>query len=100
MPGRLIELYGLLETGFHTYTRFSDDPAKVNGTIGRVVSSMELKILDEAGREASKVEVGEITALGHSEHLCYHAHAAARYETFNVHVSVSRTHLSSVVEAT
>ena len=49
MPGHLIELYGMLETGFHTYTRFSDDPAKVNGTIGRVVSSMELKILDEAG---------------------------------------------------
>ena len=39
----------MLETGFHTYTRFSDDPAKVNGTIGRVVSSMELKILDEGG---------------------------------------------------
>ena len=37
MPGHLIELYGMLETGFHTYTRFSDDPAKVNGTIGRVV---------------------------------------------------------------
>ena len=29
MPGHLIELYGMLETGFHTYTRFSDDPAKV-----------------------------------------------------------------------
>ena len=37
MPGHLIELYGMLETGFHTYTRFSDDPPKVNGTIGRVV---------------------------------------------------------------
>ena len=28
MPGHLIELYGMLETGFHTYTRFSDDPGK------------------------------------------------------------------------
>ena len=47
MRGHLIELYGMLETGYHTYTRFSDDPQKVNGTIGRVVSGMELALLDE-----------------------------------------------------
>jgi non-ribosomal peptide synthetase component E (peptide arylation enzyme) len=82
MPGKLIELYGMLETGFHSYTRFSDDPAKVNGTIGRVVSSMELKILDEPGREVPRGEVGEIAALGPSVHLGYHANAAANAEAF------------------
>jgi non-ribosomal peptide synthetase component E (peptide arylation enzyme) len=82
MPGHLIELYGMLETGFHTYTRFSDDPAKVNGTIGRVVSSMELKILDEPGQEVARGEVGEIAALGPSVHLGYHANAAANAEAF------------------
>jgi len=82
MPGHLIELYGMLETGFHTYTRFSDDPAKVNGTIGRVVASMELKILDEAGREVGPGEVGEIAALGPSVHLGYHENAAANTEAF------------------
>ena len=82
MPGHLIELYGMLETGFHTYTRFSDDPAKVNGTIGRVVSSMELKILDEAGAEVPNGAVGEIAALGPSVHLGYHANAAANAEAF------------------
>lgn len=82
MPGHLIELYGMLETGFHTYTRFSDDPAKVNGTIGRVVSSMGLKILDEAGNEVPSAEVGEIAALGPSVHLGYHANAAANAEAF------------------
>ena len=35
MPGHLIELYGMLETGFHTDTRFTDDPVVVDGTIGR-----------------------------------------------------------------
>ena len=82
MPGHLIELYGMLETGFHSYTRFSDDPAKVNGTIGRVVSSMGLKILDEAGRDVAPGEVGEIAALGPSVHLGYHANAAANAEAF------------------
>jgi non-ribosomal peptide synthetase component E (peptide arylation enzyme) len=82
MPGHLIELYGMLETGFHTYTRFSDDPAKVNGTIGRVVSSMGLKILDEAGNEVPPAAVGEIAALGPSVHLGYHANAAANAEAF------------------
>ena len=82
MPGHLIELYGMLETGFHSYTRFSDDPAKVNGTIGRVVSSMGLKILDEAGNELPSSAVGEIAALGPSVHLGYHANAAANAEAF------------------
>jgi len=82
MPGHLLELYGMLETGFHSYTRFSDDPAKVNGTIGRVVSSMGLKILDEVGRELPKGEVGEIAALGPSVHLGYHANRDANAEAF------------------
>jgi non-ribosomal peptide synthetase component E (peptide arylation enzyme) len=82
MPGHLIELYGMLETGFHSYTRFSDDPARVNGTIGRVVSSMGLKILNEAGHEVPRGEVGEIAALGPSVHLGYHANAAANAEAF------------------
>ena len=82
MPGHLIELYGMLETGFHSYTRFSDDPAKVNGTIGRVVSSMGLKILDEAGKDVAPGDVGEIAALGPSVHLGYHANAAANAEAF------------------
>lgn len=82
MPGHLIELYGMLETGFHTYTRFTDDPAEVNGTIGRVVSSMELRILDEADGEVAHGEVGEIAALGPSVHLGYHANPGANAEAF------------------
>ena len=99
MPGHLIELYGMLETGFHTYTRFSDDPAKVNGTIGRVVSSMELKILDELGLEVEKGEVGEIAALGPSIHLGYHANAAANAEAFTADGWFRTGDLGRVVDA-
>ncbi len=99
MPGHLIELYGMLETGFHTYTRFSDDPAKVNGTIGRVVSSMELKILDEAGQEVRPGEVGEIAALGPSVHLGYHANEAANAESFTADGWFRTGDLGRIVDA-
>jgi non-ribosomal peptide synthetase component E (peptide arylation enzyme) len=99
MPGHLIELYGMLETGFHTYTRFSDDPAKVNGTIGRVVSSMELKILDEPGQEVAQGEVGEIAALGPSVHLGYHANAAANGDAFTADGWFRTGDLGRVVDA-
>ena len=99
MPGHLIELYGMLETGFHTYTRFTDGAAKVNGTIGRVVSSMELAILDEAGVAVAKGEVGEIAALGPSVHLGYHANSAANAEAFTTDGWFRTGDLGRVVDA-
>ena len=99
MPGHLIELYGMLETGFHTYTRFSDDPAKVNGTIGRVVSSMELKVLNELGQEVARGEVGEIAALGPSVHLGYHANAVANAEAFTADGWFRTGDLGRIVDA-
>ena len=82
MKGHLIELYGMLETGFHTYTRFTDDPQKVNGTIGRCVDHMGLRLLDEAGNDVPRGEVGEIAALGPSVHLGYHNNPRANAESF------------------
>jgi non-ribosomal peptide synthetase component E (peptide arylation enzyme) len=99
MSGKLIELYGMLETGFHSYTRFSDDPAKVNGTIGRVVSSMDLKILDEIGNEMPKGEVGEIAALGPSVYLGYHANRDANAEAFTADGWFRTGDLGRVVDA-
>ena len=99
MPGHLIELYGMLETGFHTYTRFTDDPAEVNGSIGRVVSSMQLAILDEAGAAVPEGEVGEIAALGPSVHLGYNANPAANAEAFTFDGWFRTGDLGRVVDA-
>ena len=82
MRGHLIELYGMLETGFHTYTRFTDDPQKVNGTIGRVVSSMELRFSTRPATRSPHGEVGEIAARGPSVHLGYHNNPSANAEAF------------------
>jgi non-ribosomal peptide synthetase component E (peptide arylation enzyme) len=80
--GHLIELYGMLETGFHTYTRFEDDPEAVNGTIGRVVGEMELRLIDERGADVPHGEIGEIAARGPTVHLGYHDNPEANAQAF------------------
>jgi non-ribosomal peptide synthetase component E (peptide arylation enzyme) len=80
--GHLIELYGMLETGFHTYTRFEDDAEAVNGTIGRVVGEMELRLMDERGADVPHGEIGEIAARGPSVHLGYHDNPEANAQSF------------------
>ncbi len=82
MHGHLIELYGMLETGFHTYTRLSDDPEAVTGTVGRPASGMGLRLIDEAGRDVPGDGEGEIAAQGPSVHLGYHRNPAANAELF------------------
>jgi non-ribosomal peptide synthetase component E (peptide arylation enzyme) len=83
MKGHLIELYGMLEAGFQTYTRFSDDPEKVNGTIGRPVRAMELRIVDSEGNDVPNGEIGELMSRGPSIHLGYHNNPDANRQAFN-----------------
>jgi non-ribosomal peptide synthetase component E (peptide arylation enzyme) len=99
MHGHLVELYGMLETGFHTYTRFTDDPQKVNGTIGRVAGEMGLRLLDEEGHDVAKGEVGEIAALGPSVHLGYHNNPKANAESFTAEGWFRTGDLGRIVDA-
>lgn len=82
MSGRLIELYGMLEDAYHTYTRFEDDPEQVNGTIGRCVDGMGLRLLDPDGNDVAPGEQGEIAAFGPSVHLGYNKNPSANAEAF------------------
>src|SRR4030095_3985233 len=82
MPGHLIELYGMLETGFHTFTRLTDDPEAVPGTIGRAAAGMGLRLIDAHGREVPPGAEGEIAASGPSVHLGYHKNPTANAELF------------------
>jgi acyl-CoA synthetase (AMP-forming)/AMP-acid ligase II len=82
IPGHLIELYGMLETGFHTFTRLTDDPEAVTGTIGRAAAGMGLRLIDAEARDVAPGAEGEIAAEGPSVHLGYHANPAANAELF------------------
>ena len=100
MPGHLIELYGMLETGFHTYTRFSDDPAKVNGTIGRVVSQHGPED-PRRGRQARcrAARSARSPRCGPSVHLGYHANADANAEAFTADGWFRTGDLGRIVDA-
>ena len=82
MKGTFIELYGMLETGFHTFTRVDDDPQQVAGTVGRAAPGMTVRILDEAGDDVPVGHEGEIAADGPSVHLGYHNNDKANAELF------------------
>ena len=82
MPGDFIELYGMLESGFHSYTRPDDDPEAVSGTVGRLATGLGLRILDDANRDVAPGETGEIAGRGPSIHLGYHNNPAANAAAF------------------
>jgi acyl-CoA synthetase (AMP-forming)/AMP-acid ligase II len=81
-PGVLLELYGMLETGFHTYTRPEDDPERVAGSVGRAASHMGLRIVDADGRDLPPGTEGEICCDGPSVHLGYYENPAANAAAF------------------
>ena len=82
MKGHFIELYGMLESGFHAYTRASDDPEAVSGTVGKTASGLGLRILDDNNNDVANGEEGEIAGLGPSIHLGYHDNPAANAAAF------------------
>jgi acyl-CoA synthetase (AMP-forming)/AMP-acid ligase II len=82
IPCPLIELYGMLETGFHTFTRFGDDPEVVAGSIGREAPRMQLRLIDEHGHDVPPGAEGEIAARGPSVHLGYYKNPTANAELF------------------
>ena len=82
MKGSFVELYGMLETGFHTYTRSSDDPEQVAGSVGTAATALGVRILDDQGRDVPEGEVGEIAAEGPTVHLGYHNNPQANAGLF------------------
>ena len=72
----------LAEKHAHEDTLDDDDPEKVNGTIGRCVGGMGLRLIDESGGDVAQGATGEIACAGPSVHLGYHNNPAANAELF------------------
>jgi acyl-CoA synthetase (AMP-forming)/AMP-acid ligase II len=81
-PGALVELLGMLETGYQAYTRPDDDPERVAGSVGRPARHMGLRLVDADGRDVAPGGEGDICCDGPSVHLGYHNNAAANAEAF------------------
>ena len=78
----LIELFGMLETGFPTYTRFEDDSETTNGTVGRVAGHMKVRLVDADNRDVPHGEIGELSIQGPTVHLGYLNNADANAQAF------------------
>jgi acyl-CoA synthetase (AMP-forming)/AMP-acid ligase II len=81
-PGALLELLGMLETGYQAYTRATDDPERVAGSVGVPASHMGLRLVDADGNDVARGEEGEICCDGPSVHLGYHNNPSANAEAF------------------
>jgi len=82
LRGHLIELYGMLETGFQSWTRPTDDPESVCGTCGPAIPEVQSKILDENDHECPPGAVGEILSRGPSVTIGYYNNADANARSF------------------
>jgi acyl-CoA synthetase (AMP-forming)/AMP-acid ligase II len=59
--------YGLTETsGIVTMCRVGDDPETIATTSGRAVPGVEVRVVDDAGRDAPRGEAGEIVVRGYN----------------------------------
>jgi HIP---CoA ligase len=59
--------YGLTETsGITTMCRHDDDPETIARTSGRAIPDVEVRVVDESGREVPRGEPGEIVVRGYN----------------------------------
>ncbi len=82
LRGNLLELYGMLETGFQSWTRPTDDPEAVCGTCGPAIPEVQSKILDEHDQECPPGAVGEILSRGPSVTIGYYNNPDANARSF------------------
>ena len=82
LRGNLLELYGMLETGFQSWTRPNDDVEAVCGTVGLPIPEVESKVLDDNDQECAPGAVGEIVSRGPSITIGYYNNADANARSF------------------
>jgi acyl-CoA synthetase (AMP-forming)/AMP-acid ligase II len=83
LPGHLLELYGMLECGFQSHTTLDDDPEEVCGLVGRPLSQMEIRVVDDNGLDCPSGTAGEILTYGPSVTVGYYNNLDANARSFS-----------------
>ena len=72
LKSKIASIYGVVEGGFFSQSHV-DDPLEVRlSTVGRIVEGMEVKLIDEQGKEVPRHEVGEIVGRGAATYEGYY----------------------------
>ena len=82
LPGKLLELYGMLESGTIATTSVEDDPEAVCGLVGRPWPQSRVRIIDDNGNDCPGGTVGEILFFGPYLTIGYYANPKANAEAF------------------
>ena len=82
LRGDLLELYGMLETGFQSWTRPTDHLEAACGTCGAPIAEVESKVWDEHDHECPTGAVGEILSRGPSITIGYYNNSDANARSF------------------
>jgi acyl-CoA synthetase (AMP-forming)/AMP-acid ligase II len=83
LPGKLLEMYGMLEVGSQSQTTFEEDPKAVCGLVGKPQPGMQLKVIDANGDECPSGVPGEVLTRGPSVMIGYYNNPAANEKSFS-----------------
>jgi len=79
---RVLEMYGMLESGVQSRTYVEDDYQLVAGTVGRPVREVQVRVCDAQDRPVPAGTVGEIECFGPSVMLGYYENSDANKRAF------------------
>jgi acyl-CoA synthetase (AMP-forming)/AMP-acid ligase II len=83
LPGKLLEMYGMLEVGSQSQTTYDEDPEAVCGLVGKSQPGMQLKAIDVNGEECPPGVPGEVLTRGPSVMIGYYNNPTANEKSFS-----------------
>jgi acyl-CoA synthetase (AMP-forming)/AMP-acid ligase II len=83
LPGKLLEMYGMLEVGSQAQTTYDEHPEAVCGLVGKEQPGMQLKAIDAEGKDCPPGAPGEVLTRGPSVMISYYNNPAANEKAFS-----------------
>jgi acyl-CoA synthetase (AMP-forming)/AMP-acid ligase II len=83
LPGKLLEMYGMLEVGSQSQTTYDEDPEAVCGLVGKEQPGMQLKAIDAEGKDCPPGVPGEVLTRGPSVMVGYYNNPTANEKAFS-----------------